>query len=66
MANAKKQPHAAKATPSSSRAAKPKLYRSMGQIRSAYYPEGEKRKERESIGKHAHVAGFPAKDAAPE
>jgi hypothetical protein len=66
MPKAEKQQQHAKAAPSSSRAATPKLYRSMGQIRRAFYPDGEKRSEREATGKHTHVIGFPARDASLE
>ena len=65
MAPAKKPPKTAAATPPPANEP-PKIYRSLGQIRRAFYPQGEKGAERESSGKHTRMVGFPAKDTSPE
>jgi hypothetical protein len=64
MAPAKKPPKTATATPPTTEP--PKIYRSLGQIRRAFYPQGEKGAERENSGKHTRMVGFPAKDTPPE
>ncbi len=66
MPPAKKKQQVAKSASTSSRGTTPKLYRSMGQIRRAFYPQGEKGAERQISGKHTHMVGFPIEDTSPE
>jgi hypothetical protein len=66
MSPAKKKQQVAKSASTSLRGTTPKLYRSMGQIRRAFYPQVEEGTERESSGKHTHMVGFPVEDTSPE
>jgi hypothetical protein len=65
MAPAKKPPKTATATPPPVKEP-PKIYRSLGQIRRAFYPDGAARPGTGTAGKQAQVGGFPGMESSME
>jgi hypothetical protein len=66
MAPAKKPPKTGTAKAAPPAKEPPKIYRSLGQIRRAFYPGGAARQDTGTAGKQSQAAGFPGMDSSVE